>query len=357
MSASTGKASACSRPLPPRTGVGGASWLVIVLIVGALACARTWVSAQESTATTQSATTGATTGAAATGTAPAAFVGPQICQACHFDRYESYENSPHGLTGDPRSPASRNACETCHGPGGQHVAGGGGREVGGMVTLDREKMSPSAINEVCLTCHSRGIVALWPGSVHESRDLACTNCHAIHGGNERLLKAESQPSTCIECHRQIRAQLMRPSHHPIREGKLVCADCHNPHGTTAERLISATTINEKCYECHAEKRGPFLWEHPPVRESCLSCHEAHGSTHEPLLTVKRPLLCQRCHSAVGHPSVLWTRTEEEAAAGQTAFETRRFFGQSAQKLFMRSCTNCHVNLHGSNHPSGKLFHR
>jgi len=302
----------------------------------------------------------------ATATAPPAvtatrstvpFMGPEACQQCHFDRFESYENSPHGLANDPRTPAARNACETCHGPGGNHVAGGGGRGVGGMRTMDRDKMPVAAINEVCLTCHSRGIVALWPGSVHQSRDLACTNCHAIHGGNEKLLKAPSQPEVCTECHRQIRAQLMRPSHHPIREQKLVCTDCHNPHGTLTERLISATTINEKCYECHAEKRGPFLWEHPPVRENCLNCHEPHGSAHEPLLRVKRPLLCQRCHNATGHPSVLWARSQEEAANGQSVFQTRRFFGQPAQMLFMRSCTNCHVNLHGSNDPSGKLWHR
>ncbi len=149
---------------------------------------------------------------------------------------------------------------------------------------------------------------------------------------------------------------MRPSHHPIREQKLLCTDCHNPHGTVTERLISATSVNNKCYECHAEKRGPFLWEHPPVRENCLNCHEPHGSTHEPLLRVKRPLLCQRCHNTLGHPSVLWARSRDEEARGLTPYELRRQ-GLAATMLFQRSCTNCHVNIHGSNHPSGKFWHR
>lgn len=335
-----------------------ARWLLLLLVIvaGIGWLPATPTTAQQSPAPSEAPTLPAVpTVADAHANVP--FVGPQVCQQCHVDRYESYENSPHGLIGDPRTPASRNACETCHGPGGNHVMGGGGRGIGGMRTMDREKMPVADINQVCLTCHSRGIVALWPGSMHQSRDLACTNCHAIHGGNEKLLQAPSQPQVCTECHRQIRAQLMRPSHHPIREQKLVCSDCHNPHGTVTERLISANTINDKCYECHAEKRGPFLWEHPPVRESCLNCHEPHGSAHEPLLRVKRPLLCQRCHSAGGHPSVLWAQTEEEAAAGQSVFGTRRFFGQPAQMLFMRSCTNCHVNIHGSNAPSGKLWHR
>ncbi len=282
-------------------------------------------------------------------------LGPQVCGQCHFDRYESYQNSAHALGGDPRTPAAMEACETCHGPGGEHVAGGGGRGVGGMKTFS-DAMPVEEKNAVCLTCHARGIVALWPGSVHQSRDLACTDCHDVHGGHTKLLREASQPQVCTKCHPQIRAQLLRPSHHPIREEKLVCAQCHNPHGTVTEKLISATTVNDKCTECHAEKRGPFLWEHPPVRESCLNCHEPHGSTHEPLLRLKRPLLCQRCHNALGHPSVLFARSEDEAAAGASVYELRRG-GIPAAQLFYRSCTNCHVNLHGSNHPSGKLFHR
>ncbi len=286
---------------------------------------------------------------------PAELMGPQICQQCHFDRFESYENSPHGLVRDPRTPGAKLACETCHGAGGNHVAGGGGRGVGGMRTFNPDQMKPEAISEVCLTCHSRGIIAMWPGSMHESRELSCINCHNVHGGNEKLWREETQQQVCTQCHRQIRAQLMRPSHHPIREGKLVCTDCHNPHGTTSERLLSATTINDKCYECHAEKRGPFVWDHPPVRENCLNCHEAHGANHEPLLRVKKPFLCQRCHNALGHPSTVFGLTEDEAEAGLSPYQLRR--GLPASQLYNRGCTNCHVNIHGSNHPSGKLFHR
>ncbi|MEE8526779.1 MAG: DmsE family decaheme c-type cytochrome [Thermoanaerobaculia bacterium] len=286
---------------------------------------------------------------------PNFYLGPEVCQQCHFDRFESFQNSAHSIAEDSRTPAGRDSCETCHGPGGNHVSGGGGRGVGGMRPFD-DTMTAEEKNAVCLNCHSRGIVGLWPGSVHDSRSLACTDCHSIHSGHNKLLVEASQPQLCTKCHRQIRAELLRPSHHPIREEKLVCTNCHNPHGTVTERLISATTVNDKCYECHAEKRGPFVWEHPPVRENCLNCHLPHGSTHEPLLRVKRPLLCQRCHNALGHPSILWALSEEEAAAGLTPYELRRR-GQAASMLFNRSCTNCHVNIHGSNHPSGKFWHR
>jgi predicted CXXCH cytochrome family protein len=51
-----------------------------------------------------------------------------------------------------------------------------------------------------------------------------------------------------------------------------------------------------------EKRGPFLWEHAPVRESCLNCHSPHGSNHEKLLTTALPMLCQECHSPIDYPN-------------------------------------------------------
>ena len=33
-------------------------------------------------------------------------------------------------------------------------------------------------------------------------------------------------------------------------------------------MLKEASVNDNCYKCHAEKRGPFLWEHPPVRENC-----------------------------------------------------------------------------------------
>jgi DmsE family decaheme c-type cytochrome len=118
---------------------------------------------------------------------------------------------------------------------------------------------------------------------------------------------------------------------------MTCTDCHNPHGTVTPALLIENSVNENCYKCHADKRGPFLWEHPPVLENCLSCHDAHGSVHDNMLTVKEPRLCQQCHIDIRHP------TEPFSA-------TSRF-------VFNRSCTNCHSQVHGSNHPSGVMLQR
>ena len=78
--------------------------------------------------------------------------------------------------------------------------------------------------------------------------------------------------------------------------KMACSDCHNPHGSTGPTLLVKNSVNETCYTCHAEKRGPFLWEHAPVVDNCTNCHTPHGSANAPLLKARAPWLCQDCHS-------------------------------------------------------------
>jgi len=286
-------------------------------------------------------------GAPATPPVPApTFVGEELCSRCHYDKFISYQNIPMSMSGNKNTPGAHEGCESCHGPASNHVGGGGGRGVGGLMNFAKDRPT-AAKNAVCLQCHTRGYVALWHGSKHDEAKLACVDCHRIHGGNLKLLAEPTQLQLCTRCHPQIRTALLKPSHHPLREGKLVCTNCHHPHGTQTERLIAANSVNDKCYECHGEKRGPFLFEHPPVRESCLNCHDPHGTSHEPLLVVKKPMLCQRCHSNVFHPGQLLTIP---AGQGTSVY-------QQPAMLQYRACTNCHIMIHGSNHPSGKFFHR
>jgi DmsE family decaheme c-type cytochrome len=122
---------------------------------------------------------------------------------------------------------------------------------------------------------------------------------------------------------------------PMREGKIVCSDCHNPHGSITEGMLKQDSINDNCYTCHAEKRGPFLFEHTPVRENCLNCHDPHGSINEFSLKMARPRLCFECH-AIGH-----------------GFTT----GPNSNFTMGRACQNCHTTIHGSNSPSGGALQR
>ena len=130
---------------------------------------------------------------------------------------------------------------------------------------------------------------------------------------------------------------------------MTCSDCHNPHGSTNPSMLTGATVNQTCFGCHAEKRGPLLWEHAPVVEDCGLCHTPHGSVRPALLTKSPPLLCQQCHSVAGHPAVARTGAALPNGAGATS--------GGAVFLLAGSCTNCHSQVHGSNHPSGSKLMR
>ena len=301
--------------------------------------------------------------AAAPPTVPGAtYVGSDTCKGCHEAEAKEMERTIHGkLLGTKlsKSEVQTRGCESCHGPGSKHLEdqanpantirlGGKGK---------KPSVPPNALNDVCLQCHSKGKQMLWPGSQHEARDVTCVTCHAVHRPHAekamlRLVKPDlfdSRGQTldaveydlCGQCHQVKAMQFSRSSHMPMTArgegGKMHCGSCHNPHGTVTEKLITEVSVNQSCTNCHAEKRGPFLWAHAAVMESCLNCHTPHGSNNPPLLRVRAPRVCETCHAGGRHNSQTYPMNERRA--------------------FNRSCVNCHANIHGSNHPSGKFFLR
>ena len=265
-------------------------------------------------------------------------VGVEICKGCHEGHYNSYIKTTHAKKGIPNSPASQDGCETCHGPGAAHVEKSGERGVG-IFIFSKKITDARSKSAKCLSCHGdTRDLSFWDLSKHPSADVSCDNCHTVHSMTRKNLKA-TQPDLCNICHRSIRAQENKQSHHPVREGKMKCTDCHDHHGDFGPKMIKANTVNELCYKCHAEKRGPYMWQHPPVEENCLSCHTAHGSNISKLLVSRVPQLCQSCHDSTGHPGTI-----------NTNFET--FQGRNpSNKMFARACLNCHSTIHGSNAPS------
>ena len=281
--------------------------------------------------------------AAAQPQVPNGYVGSDTCLTCHEPLKEAFAQTPHAKVftqQNARTPLMLRGCEACHGQGKAHVEAGGGRGVGDLTTFRRE--TPEAIareNAVCLTCHEKGQRLYWQGGPHESRDVACTNCHRLMekvSDRFQLAKA-SQIDTCAQCHLTRRSQTFRNAHMPLREGKMTCTSCHNPHGTITKALLRTDSPNDTCYRCHADKRGPFLWEHPPVSESCMNCHEPHGGVRDKMLKVSPPRLCQQCHVESRHPT-------------EARLPTNKF-------VIGRACLQCHANVHGSNHPSGFAFTR
>jgi DmsE family decaheme c-type cytochrome len=276
---------------------------------------------------------------------PEGYVGAETCKGCHEEAFNRFATTRMGrlFLKQPRNMTERLGCETCHGPGQKHAEAGGGKGVGGMITFAKNDKTPvDKRNAMCTTCHTKGPHLFWRGSAHEARGVACTGCHTVmHDVSPRhQLTRVTEIESCGTCHLQKRAQQMRSSHMPLREGKMTCTSCHNPHGTVTQALLKDVSLNNTCYTCHAEKRGPFLWVHAPVNESCANCHDPHGSNHESMLRVAKPRLCQQCHIETRHPTSPYGRD-----TGSLKF------------VAGRSCVSCHAVIHGSNHPSGFAFTR
>jgi DmsE family decaheme c-type cytochrome len=292
--------------------------------------------------------------------APVRLAQDAVCTKCH-DESETKPilamyQTPHGVTADARTPS----CQSCHGQSAGHLAGdkdGSGRPAPDVIFGSKHTPSgyqpsePQAQAETCLSCHKEGLRTHWSGSQHQTNDVVCSNCHKVHAANDPMLVKVLQPDVCFSCHKEQRAQTHQFSTHPLDAGKMACSDCHNPHGSAGPKLLAKNTVTETCLTCHAEKRGPFLWEHQPVNEDCTNCHTPHGSNISPLLKSRPPFMCDECHDGP-HNSQAPYGTAVGGIQGGGALAG----GSPNSNAVGRSCMNCHVMIHGSNSPTGAFLH-
>ena len=260
------------------------------------------------------------------------YAGADECKVCHDDISKNFESSPHWKTlQDKHGGESKQGCEGCHGPGRDHIDGGGDK----TKIFSFKTASAKAVNERCLECHASGKDhANFSRSAHSENNLSCLSCHSSHhAATNNFLLVKAQPQLCYTCHLKMKAQFNMPFHHRVEEGLVKCADCHNPHGGfIGKQLRSAAARDSVCFTCHVDKQGPFVFEHQPVKvEGCESCHSPHGSPNPHLLkTSNLNIFCLKCHTA----------SSFSAASG-----TPDFHNQAAQ---YQACTICHVAIHGSN---------
>jgi DmsE family decaheme c-type cytochrome len=285
----------------------------------------------------------------------------EVCMGCHQSQYDTIKSSRHWVTGDQRTAVNLQKCSTCHGDAEAHVMSGGQARAEGLQGFHPKStdMTPHEQNAVCTSCHQGASFIHWETGAHAAEDVGCVGCHRLHE-EDKVTEKQSQAEVCYSCHADMRSLEHRPYGHPMREGKMICSDCHGVHGGPGDAGLKTFSVNDTCYTCHAEKRGPFLWEHPPVSENCVLCHSAHGSVNQGMLTRRQPHLCQSCHEATGMankstgPHVRHSRLAlSYRAPGEPDVGPDGIGNRGISRLVMgEGCMNCHSQVHGTNHPSG-----
>ncbi len=205
----------------------------------------------------------------------ATYVGAETCAQCHEAESRYFELTDHAsvsinITDEDAEAGQAESCETCHGPGSLHVEG--------------------------------------------------------RGDKSKIIRANAE-TACFKCHLDVKGKFMLQYHHPVPEGRMSCTDCHDMHGkdvraTGGKMLLGAGLLgkSDKCFKCHKEQRGPFVFEHEAMREGCPICHNPHGSINDKLLVAGPTITCIRCHIDDKHGAVHHNK----------------------------DCVSCHVDVHGSN---------
>ncbi len=212
----------------------------------------------------------------------ATFVGSKSCEQCHQEIFKKFPTADHARLMAKGGNAPDVGCESCHGPGSLHNESG--------------------------------------------------------GAHHTIVNPRRDPETCFQCHLEKRASFSLPYHHPLEEGKVSCADCHNPHEGRAIKggSTSLGAANDTCIKCHSAQQGPHIFEHEALREGCTTCHNPHGSVNQKMLVSRNADLCMRCHF------------QQQTAAGITI---GNFVHQGSGRDFLSrgTCwsTGCHEAVHGS----------
>lgn len=277
----------------------------------------------------------------------AEYVGTDNCVAkCHKHEKitDDFRHSLHGEQIKPDDGFPLVNCESCHGPGSLAIAKLGDNvenndaikaKCDTSTFLDIMNLPPQAQSLICLKCHSAAStpnLTHWNASAHALNDVSCFDCHKLHQGPQQKVKREQMSELCYACHPEVKMENELFSHHPMREKKMACIDCHNPHGSTQDKLLLGSSPKETCTRCHMELQGPFVFEHGDVTENCANCHSAHGSVNRHLLNAAMPFLCLQCHG--GH-AIITT--------------------PGVKGLFVNRCTDCHSQIHGTDIPSSGVL--
>lgn len=208
---------------------------------------------------------------------PASGEGAAACLGCHENpSVMEIVETPHANFDDPRSPASRDQCESCHGPSATHIDFP--MQVGNIRFTKHAKTPVAERNATCLECHQDDAAPHWGEGAH-GKNLACNDCHVLHRRSDPQLAHEGQAARCGTCHDQIlETAPVTAAHRLTGSDAMACGACHDPHGPTS---LAA------CVQCHPQDAASLARQPAKAR-----------SYHERAVT--RKIDCTACHKGFVH---------------------------------------------------------
>ncbi len=237
-------------------------------------------------------------------------------------------NGEFDLDGDGRREEINVGCESCHGPGSEHVeaATRGSRIVSpGLLTPEREMT-------ICGACHSRpvgvgggGTEAPLDASGHMPRPgLRRRDYLRLHTRRIDATLADGLfPSGDSRANHQQATDLLRTSMYRNASQLMTCSSCHDAHGSdrVPHDLLQPAGDNSLCTSCHST--APFRSVRPHVAAATRFAHDS-----PPL----GQLVCTACHMVGTVVAAAATPTLRDAnPVGSTAVQY--FHGDIASHRF------------------------
>ncbi len=227
------------------------------------------------------------------------------CHSCHVSQFQSNYNTADDSYRTTWSEPGIN-CETCHGPGEEHVrvckaAPRGKIPKDLKIVRTGRSFTTAQNNETCAPCHAKTVPitsSFAPGErFFDHFDLAALEDPDFYPDGRDL--GENYTYTLWR---------MSPC---AKSGQLSCLHCHTSSGRY--KFTANENANEACLPCHADRvaAAPAHTRHPANSEGnkCISCHmpmtefaRMRRSDHSMLpplpaatLFFKSPNACNNCH--------------------------------------------------------------